>query len=312
MDFGDRRAEAQSIFKEATKLSAPSFLGMRLKGDWSQATPMFERAALLFRQSNDAATAKECWESAAQGHIAQKSNWHAAKAMERAGEMARDTENYDEVQACFRRAAELYLEEGRPNTASEAMVKAAKALESGDPAAASSFYNQALEWVEDGGKEGLAADTYRSAIGHAVRSERWAEAVAILVRFAAACLGINAINSLCKSYLGAVVVWLHAGDANAAWCTYQDALGVVEFQTSQEAVAAEELFNAYRAVDSEAIAGVVSSQHCYTHLEPCIARLAKKLSQGTEGHLQKMAQQLFGHGDGGGGGEDENGEEDLT
>jgi hypothetical protein len=235
--------------------------------------------------------------------------------MERAGEMARDAGNFDQVQTCFRRAAELYLEEGRPNTASEAMVKAAKALESVDPASASKLYDQALEWLEDGGKEGLAADTYRSAIGHAVRSERWAEAVAILVRFAAACLNINAMNSLCKSYLGAVVVWLHAGDANAAWCTYQDALGVVEFNTSQEAVAAEELFNAYRAIDSEAIAGVVSSQHCYTHLEPCIARLAKKLP-GKDANLQKMAGQLLGHGDGGGGGlggdVDENGEEDLT
>jgi gamma-soluble NSF attachment protein len=259
--------------------------------------------------------AKDCWESAAQGHIAQKSNWHAAKAMERAGEMARDAGNYNEVQTCFRRAAELYLEEGRPNTASEAMVKAAKALESADPAAASKLYDQALEWVEDGGKEGLAADTYRSAIGHAVRSERWAEAVAILVRFAAACLNVNAMNSLCKSYLGAVVVWLHAGDANAAWCTYQDALGVVEFSTSSEAVAAEELLNAYRAADIEAIAGVVSSQHCFTHLEPCIARLAKKLPRGQEEILQKMAQQLMGVGGGGGGDEgaiDENGEEDLT
>ena len=256
--------------------------------------------------------AKECWESAAQGHIAQKSNWHAAKAMERAGEMSRDAGNYNEVQVCFRRAAELYLEEGRPNTASEAIVKAAKSLESVDPPAASKLYDQALEWIEDGGKEGLAADTYRSAIGHAVRSERWAEAVAILVRFAAACLNINAMNSLCKSYLGAVVVWLHAGDANAAWCTYQDALGVVEFNTSQEAVAAEELLNAYRAADSEAIAGVVSSQHCYTHLEPCIARLAKKLP-GKQENLQKMAQQLMGSGGGSFGGEvDENGEEDLT
>jgi hypothetical protein len=51
MNFGDRRSEAQAILKEATKLSAPSFLGMRLKGDWTQATPMFERAALLFRVS---------------------------------------------------------------------------------------------------------------------------------------------------------------------------------------------------------------------------------------------------------------------
>jgi len=52
MDFGDRRAEAQSIYKEAMKLSAPSFIGMRLKGDWIQSTPMFERAALLFRVSS--------------------------------------------------------------------------------------------------------------------------------------------------------------------------------------------------------------------------------------------------------------------
>ena len=49
MDFGDRREEANALLKEATKLSNPSFLGMRLKGDWPQATPLFERAALLFR-----------------------------------------------------------------------------------------------------------------------------------------------------------------------------------------------------------------------------------------------------------------------
>jgi len=49
MDFGDRRSEAESLFKEATKLSTSSFLGMRLKGEWARATPLFERAGLLYR-----------------------------------------------------------------------------------------------------------------------------------------------------------------------------------------------------------------------------------------------------------------------
>ena len=49
MDFGDRRGEADKLLKEANKLRNPSFLGFRVKGDWTQATPLFERAALLYR-----------------------------------------------------------------------------------------------------------------------------------------------------------------------------------------------------------------------------------------------------------------------
>jgi len=44
-----RRVEAQKLFREANKLSNPSFLGFRIKGDWITSTPLYERAALLFR-----------------------------------------------------------------------------------------------------------------------------------------------------------------------------------------------------------------------------------------------------------------------
>jgi hypothetical protein len=48
MDLG-REKEAHALRKEAEKMINPSFLGLRLKGDWPQATPLFERAGLLFR-----------------------------------------------------------------------------------------------------------------------------------------------------------------------------------------------------------------------------------------------------------------------
>lgn len=54
-----------------------------------------------------------------------------------------------------------------------------------------------------------------------MRAEAWADAVSMLLRFAASCEGAGARNSQCKAYLGAVVVWLYAGKARDAWVTYQ-------------------------------------------------------------------------------------------
>lgn len=61
----------------------------------------------------------------------------------------------------------------------------------------------------------------RQAVAQLVRCEKWADAVSMLLRFAASCDGMGARNSQCKAYLGAVVVWLYAGKAKDAWVTYQ-------------------------------------------------------------------------------------------
>ncbi len=66
-----------------------------------------------------------------------------------------------------------------------------------------------------------AAPPCRQAIAQLLRAEKWADAVSMLLRFAASCDGAGARNSQCKAYLGAVVVWLYAGKANDAWVTYQ-------------------------------------------------------------------------------------------
>lgn len=47
----DRLKEAEKLCKEATKLTTPSLLSFRLKGEWEQATPLWERAAMLYRVS---------------------------------------------------------------------------------------------------------------------------------------------------------------------------------------------------------------------------------------------------------------------
>ena len=42
-------AEADKLVKQANKLSSPALLTLRLKGDWEQATPLYEKAAGLYR-----------------------------------------------------------------------------------------------------------------------------------------------------------------------------------------------------------------------------------------------------------------------
>lgn len=42
-------AEADKLMKQADKHCNPSFFSMRLKGDWEQATPLYEKAAKLYK-----------------------------------------------------------------------------------------------------------------------------------------------------------------------------------------------------------------------------------------------------------------------
>jgi hypothetical protein len=185
--MGDRLREAEKLCKEATKLTTPSLLSFRLKGEWEQATPLWERAAMLFRvsegsgaaglqhrgrppaaacwgcrrpsglppplcylsayplttlcapslhvqQCGDLGRAKECHERAGTGHERQRSGWHAAKQLEKAGELAGQLGQWEEVESHYRRAAELFAEEGRPTAAAEAAARGARALEEQRPA----------------------------------------------------------------------------------------------------------------------------------------------------------------------------------
>jgi gamma-soluble NSF attachment protein len=144
-------------------------------------------------------------------------------------------------------------------------------------------------------------------VAHLLRSQQWTDAVAMLLRFAVACQSTGASNSQCKSYLGAIVVWLYAENAKQAWLTYQDALAVDAFISSDEAFAADALLAAYRTGDETAVASTVKSNPVFNYLDNQVARLAKRLPKGDV--------RTMGPGLGGGmaaAGGDEGREEDLT
>lgn len=247
----------------------------------------------FLQQSGDIERAKECWIKASTGHKAQRSPWHAAKALEKAADLSRESKDCSEIEDLYSQCADLYLEEGRPQAAAEAITRAAGALSETNPTVATRLFSQAIEWLEECGKDGTNPDVYRQAIAHAVRNALWNDAASFLLRFAVSSYSAGAMASMSKSYLGAVLVWLYAENGKNAWDTYQDALGVNEFASSDQAFAAEDLITAYRTQSLEAIQSALTSHSCFKHLDNCLAKLTrmldttdiKKASQGLGGSV---------------------------
>lgn len=62
-----------------------------------------------------------------------------------------------------------------------------------------------------------AGDIFRQGISLMVKCQAWSDAVSLLLRFGEACDKGGAHSSQAKAYLGAIVVWLHAGNVQQAW-----------------------------------------------------------------------------------------------
>lgn len=62
-----------------------------------------------------------------------------------------------------------------------------------------------------------AGDIFRQGIALLVKRQAWSDAVSLLMRFGEACDKGGASHSQAKAYLGAIVVWLYAGNVQQAW-----------------------------------------------------------------------------------------------
>ncbi|WIA40993.1 hypothetical protein OEZ86_004636 [Tetradesmus obliquus] len=272
--------EADKLMKKANKYWQPSLMDFRLKPDWEAAAPLFEKAALLYKQVGQSEKARAAYERAAQSQEKIGSVWHAAKHLETCGAISKDLGQYEQMAEFYRQAGSYFAQAGRISAAADALARGAKALEDKAPTEASALYGEALEHYESDGKEAQATDVFRQAIALLVKQQAWSDAVSMCMRFGEACDKANARSSQSKAYLGAIVVWLFAGNGQQAWQVFQDVLGIEAFTKSDEAFAADALFLAYQSGSAEKVQAVVQAKQSFKQLDNQLARLAVKLPQG--------------------------------
>jgi tetratricopeptide (TPR) repeat protein len=271
--------------RKADKLTKLSLT--RWSADWRTATQLYEQAANGYRVSRKNEKAKEAFEMASKGQEILASPWDAAKHMESAAILAKELGKWTEVADFYRRASEFYVECGRPQPASDALAKAARALEDPLPDDAIQLYTDACVILEDDGKEQMAFDLYRAATSVYIKLEKYNDAAAFMLRLGLAADKCGATYSQCKAYLGAIVVYLYAHDLNQAQKCYNDCSMIDAFLSSDQNRCASKLISAYLDGDIEEIKRVAQSS-TISNLDHMIIRLARKLPTGDISTLKKV------------------------
>ncbi|KAB5535004.1 hypothetical protein DKX38_018090 [Salix brachista] len=270
-------SDPEKLIAKADKLTKLSLT--RWSADWRNATLLYEEAANLFRVAKKNEKAKEAFEKASKGQEMLSSPWDAAKDMESAAALAKELGNWNEVSDFYGRASELYMECGRPQPASDALVKAARALEDTIPDAAVQLYNEASAILEEDGKEQMTFDLYCAASSVYVKLEKYSAAATSLLQLGLAADKCNATNSQCKAYLGAIIVYLYAHDFKQAEKCYNDCSQVDAFLRSDQNRCASKLLSAYTEGDIEEIKRLAQSS-TVSNLDHVVIKLARKLPTG--------------------------------
>ncbi|XP_061983443.1 gamma-soluble NSF attachment protein-like [Populus nigra] len=279
-------SDPEKLIAKADKLTKLSLT--RWSADWRNATLLYEEAANLFRVAKKNEKAKEAFEKASKGQEMLSSPWDAAKDMESAAALAKELGNWNEVSDFYRRASELYMECGRPQPASDALAKAARALEDTIPDAAVQLYNDASAILEEDGKEQMTFDLYHAASSVNIKLEKYSDAAASLLQLGLAADKCNATNSQCKAYLGAIIVYLYAHDFKQAEKCYNDCSQVEAFLRSDQNRCASKLLSAYTEGDIEEIKRLAQSS-TVSNLDHVVIKLARKLPTGDVSALKTDA-----------------------
>lgn len=269
--------DPDKLMIKADKLTKLSFT--RWNADWKAATVLYEQAAINYRTMRDNEKAKTAFEKASKGQEMIESPWDAAKHMESAGALAKELGRWNEVSDHFRKASELYSECGRSQPASDALAKGARALEDADPEEAVRLYTDACVILEEDGKDQMAFDLYRAGTSIYIKLEKYVDAATFMLRLGLAADKCNAVNSQCKAYLSAIIIYLYAHDFNQAQKCYNDCSQIASFLNSDQSRCASKLLSAYEEGDAEEIKRVAMSS-TISQLDHVIIRLARKLPTG--------------------------------
>ncbi|KAJ4702792.1 gamma-soluble NSF attachment protein [Melia azedarach] len=279
-------SDPRKLMTKADKLTKLSLT--RWSADWKSATELYEQAANGFRVAKNYEQAKIAFEKASKGQEMLSSPWDAAKHMESAATLAKELCKWNEVADFYRKASELYIECGRSQPASDALTKAARALEDNAPEDAIQLYTDACSILEEDDKEQMAFDLYRGATNVYIKLEKYTDAATFLLRWGLAADKCNATHSQCKAYLCAIIVYLYAHDFKQAEKCYNDCSQIDAFLRSDQNRCASKLLSAYTEGDVEEIKRVAQSS-TISNLDHMIIRLARKLPTGDVSALKAGA-----------------------
>nr|KAJ3420804.1 hypothetical protein HK105_005229 [Polyrhizophydium stewartii] len=185
----------------------------------------------------------------------------AAKALETAANLV--AQNMNDPRAAgplFQQASHMFLAHGSADRAGEMLEKAAKSLETSDPAAATQFYLDSCAVFEDEDRLRMGVDTFKRAIAFCLRAQRMDTAMALSDRLEIAFLKLDNQPSFARQALTNVVLQLAVGNESGARLKIEDASRKSgRFEQTDDGQVANDLLTAIETGDEPLLANIMRS-----------------------------------------------------
>jgi len=256
---------------------------LKWKPDWDMAGAEYEKAAIAFRVAKATPQAIGAFVKASEANQKMASLFAASKHLESAAFLAKDLKQVAYAADLYEKASQLHNEDGRVDTAAEALTKAARTVEAEDAQRGAALMGSACDLFEHADDltevQVLASlETYKAAVAYLLRAKRYAHAASLLRRQARVHACVDQPHGVARCEFSCVIVLLAANDYESAaqGCEEAQARGD-GFGGNDEAFTAVELLDAYAQQSAEALSACLAQQ-VFTYLDNQVTLLAKTLT----------------------------------
>ena len=262
-------SEGEKALLDAAKCLKKSWFS---KPDPEAAAAEYETAATAFRVAKAVPRAIDAFQKASAMHEQFDSGYMAAKHLETAAFLAGTGGLNDASQSAdlYEKSAILHQVDGRLENAAEVLGKGARVLEGVDDARAGTLATSACELYDDPDVQADATElrvltsleAYKLGVPLLMRTKQFGRAGALLRKQAPihANPKCDQAHNVARCELAAIVAYLCADDFMSAADGMEVAYARGDgFAGSDEAMAAEELLDAYAAQSEEALAAPVAT-----------------------------------------------------
>lgn len=281
-------AEGEDHVKKAEKYLKTSF--MKWSPDYDSAGDEYSRAATSFKVAREMTRTLDCLDKACECYKMIKSLYSAAKMLEQAVLICRDTNQLDRIVDYAERGAMLYRQNGNPEAAAQLLEKAAKILEAKHPDKALTLYIHAAETVGTEGRDKEAAELLTKVAKLQVKQKMWDKAKETIRQTIALQSEIGSTMVTGRLVGGLVLVHLAREDPVAANKAFHELEGWCDSDLRQSVRA---LLQAYEEMDPEAAKKALATPGI-RNLDIEFARMAAKDIPLPEGDDLEAAAAAYG------------------
>ncbi|KAJ2954081.1 hypothetical protein O0L34_g2296 [Tuta absoluta] len=212
--------EAQEHCRAAEKYLKTTL--MRWKPDLDSAADEYSQAAQCYRIARDMKNSKQCHIKAAEYYEKNKSLFHAAKALENAMIVSKESATPEELYNLASQSASLYQQHGSGDSGASVLDKAAKIIEHSAPELAVKLYQQAADVSSCSSSQHQGSEYISKSSRILVKLERYDEAVDSLRREIGFHQESGNTGAVGRLTVAIVLVQLARGDAVAAEKAYKE------------------------------------------------------------------------------------------